>query len=1087
LIAGPYEIVVSHSGFKTIHKTVEARISDRLRLDFALEIGDVNEKITVTAEAEPINTENGNVGAVIDSRRVADLPTQTGNPTLLLMIAPGFTPTTPDSAFTVQEPGCGMCPRGSFYGAPGYSETYTLSGVNNVVDITRQYPNSLPPTDAVQEFKISHTYDASIGASAGTSVDVSLKSGTNALHGGATGTYRSDLLGANDFFANRSGGQKTKTMYKEVVGNLNGPVYIPGLYNGKNRTFFMYAYDNVHEGNGQQLGIQTVPTPAELTGDFSKLLSVGSQYQIYDPLSTTATSGGFYSRTAFPGNIIPQSRIDPIAKNIAPYWPQPNLPGGADGSQNFQPTGTTPTNWWQSFVRIDHNFNERHRLFGQWGYVRTEDLYNDVFHNITSGTYENYPRQTAGLDYVYVARTSLLFDFRYGFSRWFEVNGNKTGFDGWKSLGFSNDLLTQIDLTTRLFPAISVSGYSGLGGTGLTRTVPSSHTALAQVDYLRGSHAFKFGLDFRKYPYDQASIGAKNPSFSFGTTYTNGPLNTSAAAPEGQGLAAFLLGRTTGGSVSVIDSYASMRSYYGAFIQDDWRVTPRLTVNLGFRYEYYGAPTERYNRSVRGFDFNATNPLEAPAVAAYANNPNSPFAVLPANQFHVRGGLLFAGAGGQPSQMYNVPSLLFAPRVGFAYRIGSKSVFRGGYGLFFIPPLGMPSASQEGFSKSTSIVPSLDNGLTYTSSFADPFPQGLQQPLRASGGLLTDVGLGTSPFNPDGVRAPYVQRWSATVEHTLPLNTLLEVSYIGTRSTKLLTSRNLDYLPANYLSTLPYRDTSTINALSYAYPNPFQGLLPGTSLNGSTIALSQLLLPYPEFTGITTQTFQGYSWYHAMEIKLEKRFGTGLGIMFHHVWSKNMDATSFLNASDPVPTRVISSNDRPHTSNLSAVWDLPFGKSRAFGKNLPPGILQVVSGWSFAEQWTLMSGSPIQFGSDVFFNGDIKAITLPSDQRTVDRWFNTSAGFVLNAAQQPSYHLRTFPLRLNNVRTDGINFWDMSLMKDVLSREREKLLLKVDFFNAFNHPNFSDVNVSPSSSTFGAVTAETTFPRRIQAGLKLTF
>lgn len=1080
---GSYELSVSHAGFRPVQQLVVVRINDRLQIDFILEVGQVTDSVTITGASPQLETVDGNIGQVIDNRRINDLALAQGNPTELLMFTSGWSPSSSDW-FQNQEPGFGMVANeATFNGAPAGMATFTLDGMNNVADITRIYPNAMPPTEAIQEFVVSNSYDASVGQGAGTNVDVSLKAGTNALHGAAYGFYRSEALGANDFLNNRAGGEKTKTKFRRAGFNLGGPVFLPKVYNGKNRTFYSVSYESTYEQSAElDLGTLTVPTADERQGDFSKLLALGPGYQIYDPDTTTATGDGFYRRLPFAGNILPASRINTVAKNVQQYWPLPNLGGGPDGSLNYQPSGTGPNQWYQTYLRMDHAIGGRQRVFGHYGILEHSDTYNDYFRNAASGEQERFRRQTVGIDDVYVVNSRVALNFRYSFARWGTHQGYKYGFDA-AGLGFSAQALQPLDLSAKLFPLFDVANYASLGAAGSHFSHGlNSHSALADLDYEKRSHTFKLGVDVRAYQYNRADVGQTNPLFTFDSTFTNGPVNSAAAAPEGQSYAAFLLGRPSGGSASRVDSYASTYPYFSVFAQDNWRVTPRLTLNLGLRYERYGAETERYNRSVRGYAFGEASPIEAAARAAYAINP---VPGLPLDQFRVTGGLLFAGVGGQPRELYSVPSLQFGPRFGFAYRLSQRSVLRGGYGIFFLP-IQMPKPILTGFSQATSLVPTLDSGVTFIANLDNPFPQGLLKPPGSASGLSTNLGKSITFFNTDGVGGPYVQRWSLTTQTMLPFDTLLEVSYLGTRSTRLLLSKNVDALPNSYLSALPYRDNNQIEFLSATFPNPFSGLLPGTSLNSTSISRNSLLVPFPQFTGMTTQAGQGYSWYHALEARIEKRMSAGLSYILSYTWSKNMSATGFLNAGDPTPYRTVSNLDRTHVLNVTAIWDLPFGKGRHFGPKAVPVLPHLVEGWTVSAIWQDMSGAPLTF-PDLFFNGDIKKIPLSASRRTVDEWFNVDAGFVRDPAQQPSYHLRTFPTSLNSVRTDGINYWDMSLRKDVFETEKVRLQFRTDFFNAFNHPSFGGVDTTPSSGSFGAVTTEMTLPRRIQFGLKLAF
>ncbi|MEW5977470.1 MAG: TonB-dependent receptor [Acidobacteriota bacterium] len=1094
---GKHELAASQTGFKSLKRELDLRTGDRLQVDIQLEVGEITDSVTVTSDAPLLETTTADRGQVLDNERINTIPLAQGNTVFLLNFAPGANPGASANAFKYDEPAFANANFFRFHGAPSGTSGFTLNGVNNTMSRTggNQGPSSQPPTEAVQEMKISHSYDATSGHNSGSSVDITLKSGTNSLHGAAYGFFRDSSLDANSFFDNRAGNAKPPSDYRRIGFNLGGPIVIPKLYNGTNRTFFSYTYEDTHQSSIEQASTLTVPTPEQLRGDFSKLLALGPQYQIYDPLTIEPTGDGFFRRSPFPGNIIPESRINPIARKLAEFWPKPNLPGGADGSLNFHPGKAVPVDWYQSFVRIDHNLSPNDRISVHHGYLDHFGEWVDDFDTLATGLRDVITRQNFGADYVHVVNSSTLLNFRYGLVRHTIATFPKShiqdpsgGFDI-TTLGLAPSLISQLDLHNSSLPHVFVEGYKGLNDFAVhTYTGVTSHSLQAQVGHLHGNHDLKMGFDFLGSFTNSGNREFLMPRYNFGSDFTNGPLNTSASAPIGQGLAAFLLGQPTGGFIRRIDNFAAANQDYAAFVQDNWRVTPKLTLNFGLRFEKYTPATERYDRSVRGLDFESASPVEAAARTAYARNP---IAELPLDQFRVRGGLSFAGAGGQPSDLWNSPSSLFAPRFGFAYQFANQSVLRGGYGIFFLP-LSLTSNNplrpiQHGFVRDTQLVPTVDNGLNFVADIRNPFPSGIFNPLGRTGGLATDLGQNINFFNTD-LKTPYVQRWSLGIQRVLPLNTVLEVGYVGSRGTRLIMGRNLNFLPEQYLSKLTVRDQSTINLLTQAFPNPFAGLLPGSPLNVNTTNRGQLLKPFPHFQRVNrVQGNQGYSWYHGLEARLERRLSQGVSYIVSYTWSKDMEALQYLNESDPVPYETLSVFDRTHIFGLTAIWELPFGKGRRFGSGAPAGLSKVISGWEVSSVWRALSGYPVTFGSDVFTEGNFTGVSLPTSQRTAERWFNTNAGFVRQAARQPAFHLRTFPLRFNDLRTDGIDMWDISVIKNTSISERTRLQFYAQFLNAFNHANFGNVNTSPSSGSFGRVTGELTWPRRIMFGLRFTF
>jgi hypothetical protein len=604
------------------------------------------------------------------------------------------------------------------------------------------------------------------------------------------------------------------------------------------------------------------------------------------------------------------------------------------------------------------------------------------------------------------------------------------------------------------------------------------HDWAATLSTLRGSHTLHYGVDLRLYRafgfYGGFDV---SPQLQFLPTYTNGPLDNSAVAPLGQEFASFLLG-IPAGQMTRSASFATQNTFYGAFIQDDWKLTPRLTLNIGLRYEYESPMTERYNRVVRGFDRTDQNPIAAQAIANYAAHP---ITQIPVSQFQVLGGLKFTGPGN--SQLWSGQSVNFMPRIGLAYQIDSKTVVRGGYGIFY-DTIGVnrTPAIQTGFTATTPIQASLDNGLHFVASTANPFPNGLILPQGSATGLQTSLGQALTVY-PVNRLQPYSQRWTFDFQRTFFKEFLIDVSYVGNKAIHLGVDRNINATPNQYLSTSPFRDQATINTLSATVPNPFYGLNP---VYPKTIAVSDLLRPYPEFGDITETQPIGYSWYHALQVRIEKRFSHGYMAGVSYTYSKNMEATGFLNAGDPSVNRAISSLDRPHRLNIQSIVELPFGRGRLLASQIPKVLDYAIGGWQLNTIFTYQSGAPLSFGNIIFL-GDIHNIPLASDQRSVSQWFNTAAGFVTASSQQLASNIRTFPRYLAGVRGDGQTDWNLSLTKHFALTERVKLEFRFEGYDVLNHPNFSDPSTTVTSSAFGTVSGQAGLSREFQGALKVTF
>jgi len=1082
LIAGRYRVAVEMTGFKkSVREGIQVRVDDRITLDFTLDVGAVADSVTVTGETPLLEAASATMGSVMDSKRATELPIAGGNAYHLSRFVPGIVVSGGHAP--------GNPTQDLASGALVVNGTRTGSSEATVDGVPNEYQNvstySAPPQDMVQEFKIqTSTYDASSGHFTGAVVNLTTKSGTNRLHG--TGYFLDSRLRAVPWFSNKwlydlTTGPITPEKrqqanpgwrYKRWGGTAGGPLMIPKLYDGHDRTFWSFGYEGM-KVRRQATYTGTFPTDAEKTGDFSALLKLGSQYQIYDPATIAIAPGGRTSRQLLAGNVIPAARIDPIAKKIVNYWPQPNVAGLPDGRQNYFQIESEQWKYTSMAGRLDHAFSEKHRAFARLSGSAFDQKIRS-FKSEAVGNENNPVGYRAALDDVYVFSPSLLLNLRYGLV--YEMPKTlplNRGFDI-LSLGLPASLLEEIKKKNNpaglAFPIVTADSFSQLGYGGGSSSSVYYHTFAGTVTKTRGNHSLRAGGEYRLMRENAFAFGNVAPTLDFQQTWTRGPQDNSAAAPIGQGLASLLFGLPTGGSISVNASRAEQSSFSGLFIQDDWRVTRRLTINAGLRYEYETAPTERFNRTLRGYDFATPNPVEAAARAAYAQ---SPIPQVPLDAFRAMGGLTFAGVSGQPRTLWNPDNNNFAPRVGLALQATRRTVIRTGYGVFFgMSGIDRQHVNQAGFSQATNLIPSLDNGLTFSATLKNPFPDGIAIPPGASLGMRTNLGRSLTVFNNNPTNL-YQQRWSFSVQQELPWRVLLDLSYVGNRGTKLAVSRELDGIPRQYLSTLPYRDQAAIDFLSAQVNNPFTTIadFAGTGLAAARIARSQLLRPYPQFTSITVNLPVGYSYYHSMQLNTEKRFSRGLLFQAGWTWSKFMEATSFLNDSDTRPYETISDLDSTHRFVVSSIYELPFGPGKRFLGSTHGVAGHLAGGWQVEGVYEGQSGNPLGFGNAIF-NGNLHDIPLPVGQRKVERWFNTDAGFAKLAGQQLANNIRTAPIRYSGIRADGVNNFDLSAMKKFKVSERVTIHFRLEGINALNHVQFADPNTTPSNSAFGTITAE---------------
>ena len=1113
---GTYTVVVEASGFKkVVRDNIEIRVGDKVSLDLALEVGTVQDVVNITAETPLLESSSASAGQVIDQRRISELPLSDGNPFVLTRLAPGIA-YTGDLKFSRPFDNGGTSAVVAD-GAPGRNE-FTLDGSPNMASgggVGRVA--FVPPADAVQEFKVeTAAYDGQSAHTAGATVNVTLKSGTNQLHGSVYEFVRNDILSANNFFLNRTNltanpsrdadrdgkADRDALRYNRYGFTVGGPVWTPKFlgplgYDGRNRTFFFFAFEGLKD-KFPEPGLFTVPTAKMRQGDFSELLP---SIVIYDP-ATARVDGSRVRRDPFQGNIIPSNRISPIALNYLKYYPLPNQAGNAQQQNNFISGNPRTDDFHSESFRFDQTISDKQRFFFRYTYnnrVEARGNATGVVNGIRpSGSFLYRINSGGTFDYLNNLTATTVLNVRVGFSR-FDEPSNPQSLDEFQpaALGFPQATAALFGPENYL-PRFEISGYSSLGdsaGGGTNHNIYSLQPTLTTV---RRNHSIRIGADLRSYRENSYTAGHAAGRYDFGNGFTRGPLDNAAGAAVGQSLASMLLGVPTGGIIDRNAARSNQSLYYGFFFHDDWKVSSKLTLNLGLRYEYEGATNERYNRNTRGFDFNAASPIEAAAAAAYAA---SPIAEVPTSSFRVKGGLLFASDNDR--YFWNADRNNYQPRLGFAYKLTEKLVLRGGWGAYTVPFV-IAGVNQSGFSLQTQIVPSVDNGLTYQASLANPFPTGVLQPRGASLGLSALLGQSPS-FLPSNVNNSQAQRWSFGGQYELPGNWLLELQYVGNRGYDLVVGTNIfNAIPKQYLSTSPVRDQDRINFLTATVPNPFRNLIPGTGLNGATVQRQQLLRPYPHFTGISGIVNNGSSNFHSGQIRLEKRFSRGFTTLVSYTWSKFLVRDSFLNEVDTQFERRLSDADIPHRVVVSGIYELPFGRGRKWGRNWHRAVDTIAGGWQVQGIWQAQQGRPLTIGN-VYYNGDITRLKTTVNSSRVDSTvFDVSGFYFTDAAVQTngvidpnkqrndpriqlSGNYRTLPSRFAGFRGTGLNMADLSVSKNFAFTETIRLQLRTEFLNAFNTPFFDNPNLSPNNANFGRVTSQNNLPRDVQIGLRLVF
>jgi hypothetical protein len=1088
LTPGVYTVTAELAGFKKfVRENVQVRVNDAVEVNMPLTVGNVTESVEVTAETPLLSTAEASLGQVVDERRVLELPIFSGNAMEFTLLAPG---TVNATDMRLRKAPFNNAPsQFSTDGSGLFNNEFNIDGVTNTFsDSTNVRVAYSPPQAAIAEFKVqTSSFDAQNGHTMGSVVNINSKGGANTFHGAAWWWLRHSELDSPTIFQNRSAqpGQRKLAVYQDNRYGLSGgaPVYIPKIYNGKNRTFWQFTWEANKFGDPAGTYVSSVPREAWRNGDFSDLLRLGANYQLYDPATIKAEANGTFSRTPFVGNIIPTNRLNSVGKNIMNLYPLPNQPGNNDGANNFFLTGKAIENYWSTISRVDHVINDKNRMFVRFHRDYWEEDKNRHFGNSVNGIILNRINRAIAFDDVHVFTPTFLLNFRYGITQQeFPERRVSQGYD-LASLGFSQNLLGLIPAGQQTLPNIQVGSLTAISGSESGDGVAASlvHTWVGNFTKIHGNHSLRFGPEFRLYRVFSDRHSQDNaPNLNFADTWGKGPLNTSPAPPVGAQMVSLLLG-IPNGAMTRSGSFAIQDKYFGAYIQDDWKVSRKLTLNLGLRVERESPVTERFNRSVTQWLPDTANPISAAAIAKYAAAAQVP--EVPLSAFKVNGGVSFASE--QNRNLWSGMGLTWLPRIGLAYQVTEKTVIRAGYGIFYGSVGAFKSgAILTGFSQSTPIQPTSDNGLTFNATLANPLPNGLIAPLGAAGGMKTGLNQTITHFADDR-KQPYAQRWSMGIQQQVKGGFVAEASYVGNRGTRLPVTRNANATPLQYLSTSPVRDQARITYLGQAFPSPFFGLDPLFTSN--TISREKMLQPYPHFGTVQYSDPIGYSWFHSLQARLEKRFSHGFTLQTSYTWSRAMEASSFLNGADAMPYESLANIDRAHRVVGSGIWELPFGKGRKFANKLSGPLDFFIGGWQVSGVAQRQSGQPIDWGQMVVL-GDSTQLRLPSNERNTDRWFNTSifARGSVATALTPASNVRTFPLRFSDVRFDSQRRWDFSLNKTFRINESARVRFRADTFNALNMPVLRGPNTNATSGAFGTITAQEP-PRSFQFSLQMMF
>jgi hypothetical protein len=1062
LQVGEYSIAVEKAGFKrALRSGLSLQVDQRAQVDFRLDVGGVAETIEVVGEAPLVDTGSATVGKVVENRRVVELPLNGRNALALTLL-------TPSVKSNAGPTNSGFGDRGiqlssiSINGGPNAMNAQALDGGNNIQSYIGEVAIS-PAVDAVEEFKVqSGTMSAEFGFTGGGVINMVTKSGTNQFHGSLYEFFRNDKLDARNTFAVT----KPPFRYNQYGGALGGPVI-------KDRTFFFGNFEQ-YDFRRSENRIGTFPTAGQREGNFTDLLdTAGRLVTIYDPASTRANpNGSGFVRDIFPGNIIPTSRLDRVAVAVNQFYPLPNRTptNQFTNANNFGRQGSEIRSMRQYTAKIDHRFSDKNSMFGRYSYFlhKTDNgasgstIYPD---DVVAKRDDALENKNVVINDIHTFTPTLLNELRIGATRGFFPFIVRSFGGGWpQKLGLPAS-----------HPADTIPSFgNGLPGfnTGTAGTRASINTQIYDmVTKIAGNHTIKMGFDYRWLQGNNFQRSAPSGSFAFAAGLTSNP---QSPAGTGSSYATFLLGAVSSASITTHLGESQRGKTYSAFVQDDWKVTRRLTLNLGLRWDYQTQPVELNNGAT---NFDPTLQI-APGMV---------------------GGTIYAGDPGVGRTFRSGDFNDFGPRIGLAYDIfgGGKTVFRAGYGIYYPSQFWRQNyASPNGFANTSTAYPSANPNLP-AFRLQDGLPiatRPIIQPRGRTLGPTAFLGQGTTFDEPFGT-TPMSQQLSASVQHQLPGKVLIDVSYTGNLGSHFTSGGwNLNQLDNQFLSQGL--------ALQQQVPNPFAGRVPG-ALGGATISRAQSLLPFPYYQGITVRSPRmGNYNSHLMIISVEKRMSKGLTAMFNFTGGKIISEgmNSPVDFGPIEQTNELSYQDSKHNRRLersvdptdvarravvSLLYELPFGKG-------PGGINKLIGGWQVNTIGIMQTGVPVLIsGANNFLANrpNSTGVSAKLDNPTAQRWFNTDA-FVNPAPFTYGNIGRALP----DVRGPGTFNWDLSFIKNTRVTERFNLQFRAEMFNFMNSVNLGlpargfspGANGQNISGTFGTITSARD-ARNIQLGLKLLF
>lgn len=1149
-----YTLAVSAAGFKSYTRTgIVLDVNQNATANVGMELGTTTQTVQVSGAAPLLATQDATTGQEVNRTYINDLPLVGRGVFDLAFLAPGVSP----AAGRAFGDSGGVANNFVSNGGRNATSDILLDGVSTT-DYEQNggiiVPLYTPSVDAVQEFKVQqNNFSAEIGFSGNTVLNVVMRSGTNQIHGSAYEFLRNQALDANNWFNNQAGVDLPARRYNQFGGTVGGPIIIPHLYNGKDKTFFFFDYQATRDHSASSFNAG-VPSAAERAGDFSEICGAGFDAngmcndpggQLWDPYSgfldpdngwtnqtfipynnmaTFQSAGqgippGAYTLPAGPGNI-----IDPVSSKMMSYYPLPNVgvgSGNYDPFNNWHGAGVNINNGDQFDIKIDHRFSASNLLSARysqgWGNGHGATCFNNPLDPCNSGPVLNSAHAIV-LNDTWTVNPSTVVNVAYGFTRSFS-NGKGPAGD-FPNFNPVTDLGLPSYITDSGFPVAPTvfvyGGYQGASGSAnlgyqawsIIKYGQETHDLLGSVDKIAGRHEIKVGGEYRMHRITFGQPGAPAGIMLFDTDTTDqNPTNFSGG---GDAMASFLTGiggPNQWGQYEVPLFVATQSMQFGSFIQDNWRVTEKLTLNLGVRYDLDLPRTERHNR-MEWFDPKAPLPFTVPGM-------------------NVTGTEIFTGVNGNSRTIADNYYKEYAPRVGLAYRFWKNSVFRAGYGIFYNPSVWAAAGTGPvaGFDGFTGFNPwpltYQNNGFTPFTFMRDPFPFGINQPTGSSLGPYTQLGSGANGNLRSDNAGSYTQTWSAGIQHELPGAVLLDLNYVGTKGTHLYWNGagDIDHLGPS----VEQMSTDQLNAISNTYvPNPFYGLItdPSSSLSQQTVPQEQLMLPYPQYTGVFAAfPPRGNSIYHAFQLRVQKNLAHGIQFVGNYTWSKTISDsdvsgyTEWLGGFDGIQDpnnlkleRAVSEYSIPQVFTFGYVYSLPFGRGQHFGSKWNPVVNAVLGGWKTAGLWRFDSGQPVAISVDGGGNpipsyGSQRPNLLGRLERNTGSNWRTQYFTNPQVVQYPSrYQIGTAQRTLPNVYMPGAKTAGLSLMKEFSMspiHEGMRAEFRLETFNAFNHPQLGCLNgkitdgfdgTDPGTfNGFGELNCQANSPRELQLGFKLYF